>query len=175
MGQSIYASVQTIINCGYRQELIDTYLSLYDLAKQETPGFQQVGSGLVIKLLGQIVSVKKNQDFSGKYIEQVIQKIRVYIHENLEQHIDFEQIAGKYQIGYSYFRKMFKRYTGVSPHQYHLGLKVLRARELILTTEKSIKEISFQLGFSSIYYFSRFFKHKVGVNPTDLRKRTNSA
>jgi AraC-like DNA-binding protein len=167
--QSVYSSDQVLIHCGYREALIDTYIKLYDLVLQETPGFQQVCSGLVIQLLGLIVAFKKHQDFSGKHIEQVIQKIRLHIHENLEREIDFPGVAGAHQIGYSYFRKMFKRYTGVSPHQYHLGLKVLRARELILTTQKSIKEISYQLGFSSIYYFSRFFKDRTGVSPKAIR------
>jgi AraC-like DNA-binding protein len=46
----------------------------------------------------------------------------------------------------------------------------MRARELLLTTDQSIKEISFQLGFDSIYYFSRFFKQKTGMSPSEFRK-----
>ncbi len=169
LGQSVYSKNQLVIQCGYREELIDTYQNLYHLVKQEAPGFQQVCSGLVIKLLGYIVAFKRQQDFSGKYIEQVIQKIRVYMHEHVESTVDLVALAGDHRIGYSYFRKMFKKYTGLSPRQYQLGLKVLRARELLLTTDKSIKQISYELGFSSIYYFSRFFKDKVGVSPSDLR------
>lgn len=172
--QSVFSSRQMLIHCGYREELIDTYLKLYDLVKQETPGFQQVCSGLVIKLLGYIVAFKKQQDFTGKHIEQVIQKIRFLIHENIEEKIDLPKMAGSHQIGYAYFRKMFKKYTGVSPHQYQLELKVLRARELLLTTDRSIKEISYQLGFNSIYYFSRFFKVKTGVSPSELRKNQSA-
>ena len=66
---------------------------------------------------------------------------------------------------------MFKQYTGISPHQYHLELKIMRAKELILTTDKNIKEICFELGFQSPHYFSRFFKQKVGVNPGELKKQ----
>ena len=174
LSQSVYAENPEIIYCGYQEELIDTYLKLYDLVKQETPGFQQVCSGLVVKLLGNIVALKKHQDFTGKHVEQVIQKIRFHMHENIEEEVDLAQLASDNLIGYSYFRKMFKKYTGVSPHQYHLGLKVLRARELLLTTDKSVKEISYQLGFSSIYYFSRLFKEKTGVNPSGLRKTGNN-
>ena len=168
--QSVFSSGQTLIQCGYREELIDTYQNLYHLVEQEAPGFHQVCSGQVIKLLGYLVAFKKQRGFSGKHIEQIIQKIRVHMHENIEESIDLSQLADNYGIGYSYFRKMFKNYTGVSPRQYHLGLKIMRARELILTTDKSIKQVSYQLGFSSIYYFSRFFKEKVGMNPSDLRR-----
>ncbi len=138
--------------------------------QEEAPGFQQITSGLVIKLLGYIVAHKKQQDFSGKHIERVIQKVRFYIHEHIEHEIDLQKLSEEHQIGYSYFRKMFKKYTGVSPRQYHLELKIIRARELILTTEKSIKEIGYDLGFKSIFYFSRFFKNKVGVNPSELKR-----
>ncbi len=174
LGQSVYSSEQMMIHCGYREELIDIYLKLYDLVSEETPGYQQVCSGLVMQLLGLIVAFKKHQNFSGKYIEQVIQKIRIHMHENVEQEIDLASIAGDHQIGYSYFRKMFKRYTGVSPHQYQLELKILRAKELLISTDKSIKEIGYHLGFNSIYYFSRFFKDRTGVSPSDIRKNRGS-
>jgi AraC-like DNA-binding protein len=170
LDQSVFSSGQAVIHCGYREEFIDTYFKIYDLVLEEAPGFQQITSGLVIKLLGNIVAYKKQLDFSGKHIEQIIQKVRFYIHEHIEHEIDLQNMAEDHQIGYSYFRKMFKKYTGVSPHQYHLELKVMRARELILTTEKSIKEIGYELGFKSIYYFSRFFKNKVGVNPSELKR-----
>ena len=78
--------------------------------------------------------------------------------------------AEESNIGYSYFRKMFKKYTGVPPVQYHLDLKILRAKEMLLNTDRSIKEISYDLGFQSIYYFSRIFKSKLGVSPSAIRK-----
>ena len=65
---------------------------------------------------------------------------------------------------------MFKKYTGVPPVQYHLDLKILRAKEMLLYTDKSIKEISFEMGFQSIYYFSRVFKNKLGISPSEIRK-----
>jgi AraC-like DNA-binding protein len=41
---------------------------------------------------------------------------------------------------------------------------------MLLHTEKGIKEISYDLGFQSIYYFSRVFKQKLGASPTEIRK-----
>lgn len=64
---------------------------------------------------------------------------------------------------------MFKKYTGIAPHQYHIDLKIMRAKELILTTDKSLKEISYELKFQSIHYFSRLFKKKLGIPPSELR------
>lgn len=168
--QSQLLKGQPILRCPLNEDLIDTYYKIFNLVQEEKIGFQQVASGMIIKLLGFIISLQKERHFSGKIIEQAIQKARFEMRENIEEKINLEELAREYNIGYSYFRKMFKKYVGVSPHHYHLELKIIRAKEMILTTDKSIKEISFELGFQSIHYFSRIFKSKMGVNPVSLRK-----
>ena len=125
---------------------------------------------MVMKLLGYIISFEKQKGFSGKGISKVIEEARFMMRQNVEQEINLEELAEKYNVGYSYFRQMFKKYTGVSPGQYHLQLRIIRAKELLVSTNKSIKEISHELGFQTIYYFSYMFKKKEGVNPSEFRK-----
>jgi len=126
---------------------------------------------MVVKLLGYIISFEKQKGFSGKRIAKVIEEARFLMRQNTEQELDLEELAQQYNVGYSYFRKMFKKYTGVSPGQYHLQLRIIRAKELLVSTDKSIKEISLDLGFQTIHYFSLIFKKKVGVNPSEFRRR----
>lgn len=172
LNRSIFSSKQSVIYTGIREELLDTYYKIFDLVQKEEPGFQQISSGLIIKLLGHLIAFQKRRNFSGTHIETVIQKTRFYMRDNIETKVDLTQLADKHAVAYSYLRKMFKKYTGISPHQYHLELKMMRARELLLTTEKSIKEIAYDLGFDSIHYFSRLFKKKTGANPTELREKS---
>ena len=155
---------------GYREEILDTYLKVFNYVIEEKPGYQQVSAGMVMKLLGFIVSADRQKNFSGKRMEKIIQNACFSIRENVEAKIDFHSFAEENNIGYSYFRKMFKNYTGVSPLQYHLDLKVLRAKEMLLQTDRTVKEISYALRFQSIYYFSRVFKSKLGVAPTEIRR-----
>ena len=168
--QPWFSSRKAVVDIGNREEFIDTYFKIFEYIIEENPGYQQVAAGMIMKLLGYMVSMEKQKDFSGKRVEQIIQNARFMIRENVESQIDFQEFAEKNHIGYSYFRKMFKKYTGVPPAQYHLDLKILRAKEMLLYTDKIIKEISFDLGFQSIYYFSRIFKKKLGVSPSDIRK-----
>lgn len=169
----IFSSTQPVIQCGIKEEIIDTYLKINDLVEKERPGFQQIASGMVVKLLGYIVSFEKQKGFSGKRIAKVIEEVRFLMRQNTEQEFDLEELARHHHVGYSYFRKMFKKYTGVSPGQYHLQLRIIRAKEMLVSTDKSIKEISLELGFQTIHYFSLIFKKKVGMNPTEFRKRLN--
>lgn len=159
-----------VIMCDIREELIDTYFKIFDLVQKERPGFQYVASGLVIKLLGYLVSFQKQLDFKGKPVESIIKDVCFMLRQHVEKEIDFKQVAEEHHVGYSYFRKMFKKYTGISPGQYLLQLKIMRAKELLTNSNMSIKEISYDLGFHSIYYFSRLFKEKTGMKPSDVRK-----
>ncbi|WP_346854301.1 AraC family transcriptional regulator [uncultured Draconibacterium sp.] len=168
-----FSPAQPVIHCGIKEEIIDTYLKIFDLVEKERPGFQQIASGMVVKLLGYILSIEKRKGFSGKQIAKVIEEVRFLMRKNVEKEIDLEELAQQYNVGYSYFRKMFKKYTGVSPGQYHLQLRIIRAKELLVSTDKSVKEISLELGFQTIHYFSLIFKKKVGVNPSEFRRRLN--
>lgn len=162
-----------VSNVGEREEFVDTYQKIFDFVIQEKPGYQQVAAGMIMKLLGYMVSTKKQGAFSGKRIEKIIQEVCFYIRENIEKDIDFKSIAENHNLGYSYFRKMFKKYTGVPPVKYHLDLKIIRAKDILLSSDKIIKEISYELGFQSVYYFSRAFKNKIGVSPTEIRRSHN--
>ncbi|WP_221030201.1 AraC family transcriptional regulator [Actomonas aquatica] len=81
------------------------------------------------------------------------------------------ELARRLGVGYSYFRREFRRRTGVSPQQYQLRARLQRAQRLLGATERSIKEIGDRLGFSSPYHFSAAFKAQYGVSPREWRKR----
>ncbi len=168
------ASKQPVLQLGIKEEIIDAHLKIMDLVEKEHPGFQQIAAGMVVKMLGYVVSFEKQKGFSGKAIARTIEEARFFMRQNINREIDLEELARAHNVGYSYFRKMFKKYTGVSPGQYHLQLRIMRAKEMLVTTNESIKEISLALGFQTIHYFSLVFKKKVGVNPSEFRKQVNT-
>jgi AraC-like DNA-binding protein len=161
---------EPLISYGFREDLIEIYNRIFAQIQEEKPGYQQIASGLVVQLLGLLVAHDRQGDFSGKPIENIIQKARLYMRDWADEDIDLQKLAEDYHISYATFRKMFKKYTGMSPRQYHLELKLRRAKELLLTTDHSIKEISQTLNFESIHYFSRYFKKKMGYPPSGVRK-----
>lgn len=78
--------------------------------------------------------------------------------------------------GYSkyHFCRLFKKETGRSPWQVVMEHKLERARELLLGTRLSIKEISAELGFQNADYFARCFVRHTGITPRDYRGRRRS-
>ena len=66
---------------------------------------------------------------------------------------------------------LFSKLSKKSPLQYIQERKMLEARRLLKYTDKSIKEIAFEIGFEEIQTFSRFFKNYEGVSPSDFREK----
>lgn len=74
--------------------------------------------------------------------------------------------------GYSkfHFSRLFKKTTGLSPWTYALGLKIDRAKEMLMNSDVSVKEVSLTVGIKDPNYFSRLFAKHAGMPPGVYRK-----
>ena len=103
------------------------------------------------------------------YVDMV-NRARLRIRESLESSLTIQQVAEELGVSYSNFRKLFKEHTGLSPATYQQELRLQRAKELLSTTDMSIKEIAYRLDFESPDYFSAKFKLKTGRKPSEFRQ-----
>lgn len=71
----------------------------------------------------------------------------------------------------SNFRKVWKKVIGLSPKDYITKHFLYKAEQLLLTTDKSITEISMETGFQDVSGFNRQFHSKAGMTPSEFRKR----
>jgi AraC family transcriptional regulator len=110
-------------------------------------------------------------DYSGGLSKPTLKRIVQYIHAHLEQDLSLTELATQAQMSCHHFARLFKRATGVSPHQYVIRCRVEQARQLILREELTIAEIAHQLGFANQSHLSRHFKRLVGVSPKQLLKQ----
>ena len=169
--QSAVLSKRDVVHCDSLQAVAPIFQQIFQLVKTELPGFQQIASGCILQLLGRLVANHKNEDFKSQPIVEAIQKARIFIRNHVEEKIDLHQLANNYFISYASFRKLFKQYTGMPPRQYHLELKIMRAKELLLSTNLAVTEIAEQLHFESVHYFSRYFKSKTGISPSQFKQQ----
>ena len=70
-----------------------------------------------------------------------------------------------------HFRKQFTQLYGMPPHRYILELRIRRAKQLLSDGILPVSAIAEQCGFSSVYHFSRAFKTRVGIAPTEYTRR----
>ena len=102
--------------------------------------------------------------------EKIIGDICRDIGERWQEAIDFEHLADQHNVSYAWLRKAFKELTDTSLNQYQLQLKLRKAEELIRATNLTLSEIAVRCGFESVHYFSRIFKQKRLVNPSEVRR-----
>lgn len=89
--------------------------------------------------------------------------------ENIEKRLTVSQIADLCGLSVPNLKKIFKKYTGKGVSQYFSDIKTNRAKSL-LKEGKSVKEVSFFLGFEDQNYFNVFFKRNVGISPGLYKK-----
>ena len=160
-----------IYHIGYSGAIVSLYKQAYDAALEEAAYTQQLLAGIVNHLVGMMYSLERNIELMSRSQTHVdmINKARLRIRESLESSLTIQQIAEDLGVSYSNFRKLFKEHTGFSPAVYQQDLRLQRAKELLSTTDMSIKEIAYQLNFESPDYFSAKFKSKTGRRPSELR------
>ena len=84
--------------------------------------------------------------------------------------LDVGQIARRSKIGESSFRRYFPRFMGCGPSEYHKTLRIKTACEAMIYGSDSSKQIAKRLGFCDEYYFSKYFKEKTGLAPSQFKK-----
>ena len=142
-------------------------------SSQEKTGYQEMISSIVLHILGTVYYKRRNNSFTNTYVVDKINEARILMKEQVENPLTPEEIASRLGLGYSWFRRMFKEYTGVSPAQYQLQQKLLKAKELLTSSSMNISEIAYSLKFENAGQFSTFFKKKEGVTPSEFRERAH--
>ena len=94
-----------------------------------------------------------------------------YIEENLDGDLSLEAMAAEVEVSPLYLARAFKTAIGQSPHQYVLGRRLERAKELLRNTDTPIVDVALASGFSSQSHLSNWFVRLVGVSPAAYRKQ----
>lgn len=100
----------------------------------------------------------------------IIEKAEQFIIDNCNKDIILDDIAKAVNLSPVYFHRKFVKEKGISPHEYLSQKRVERAEFLLLSGDKSLTEIAFDCGFSSLSYFICFFKSRKGITPKKFRE-----
>lgn len=101
------------------------------------------------------------------------QELKAYFQNNL--HIEtglpaISYFAEKVNLSQHYFSDLIKKETGRSPKDHINDFVIEKAKNLLLSTERSVSEIAYDLGFNYPHYFTRLFKNKTGHSPMEYRQ-----
>ena len=101
----------------------------------------------------------------------VVREIKLYAQENFRNPIRLSDQAERYGFNEKYIGRLFKSTTDVSFTQYVNRLRLNYAKNLLLSSEKSIIDVALDSGFENVTYFNRVFKSSFGITPTEFRRQ----
>lgn len=99
----------------------------------------------------------------------LVKKVFGYIQEHIAENFSLDDAASFAGVSSFYLSKLFKEETGETFINYVTDRRLEKARLMLCNTGLSIKEISAEIGYNDQNYFSRIFKNKFGISPTDFR------
>lgn len=138
--------------------------------------------------LPQVLSYNDMTELKGWYVEKIresalsvsnvqeeqslsfVNQAKRYIDENYNRELTLDDVSRVVNISSYYFSKVFKDETGENFIDYLTRLRIDQAKKLLLNTDKSMKEIAKEVGYSDPNYFSRNFKKYTGKTPTEFAK-----
>ena len=138
-----------------------------ELSAAPSPSRTMRMKGLLCELIAMIAETKEKKTAlpsvrSGEILN--------YISANYTEEIRVEQIARDYHLDRSYLERTFKRDTGLSIREVITDFRIKKAQSLLRETSVSVADVAKYSGFGDRLYFSKFFKKKFGMSPSEYRK-----
>jgi len=102
--------------------------------------------------------------------QQLVSDVIKYIYENYTKELTINDVTEKFNITDTKLNKILMSYSGKRFIEFLNALKIDKACEMLLTTDKSVIDISFELGFNTVKTFNNNFSKLKNMSPTDFRK-----
>ena len=113
--------------------------------------------------------INSTHQLSSRVQQELDQAIQ-YFTEHYNEDINIEAYAATLHKSAGWFIRSFRLYTGVTPMQYIISVRIAHAQSLLQSSEYNITEIAAMVGYENPLYFSRLFKRQTGIAPSDYKK-----
>lgn len=133
-------------------------------------GYQARINHQVDELLIQITRHMTRQNHPGRDFPKTFMRLEEVLRENLSHQWTVEEMAALVGMGTTLFTERVKSYSGFSPINYLINIRISEAIKLLKRPEISVTDIALDTGFYSSQHFSTTFKKLTGFRPSEFRK-----
>lgn len=117
-----------------------------------------------------LISLLKGSKETALHGEKLFSRVTSYFKEHIREKLTLLEIANALSISVSKLKSICATQLNTSPIEYFIELKMCEAKRLFEESNLNVSQIADYLGFSSIHYFSKLFKRKCGVSPSQYAK-----
>jgi AraC-like DNA-binding protein len=158
-----------VIHTDKRTPILEHFDHLWTCAKNDPMAQNPIMAAITMTILAQVTSQKVTNSFSDKQTAPAIEKAKQLLDDNYQNDVDYSSLAEDIGMSYRNFRRLFKETVGLAPQQYHLQQRINNAKTMLEYENKPISEIAGEVGFDNSLYFSRIFRAKTGISPSQWR------
>lgn len=169
-GLGIMDKNHDVLYPGVNYALLDMFINLQNQIKNLPVEQLTLALSEALRIIFIIYQMHQQAQSSDESITLVKEACSM-LQKDFEIKLPFSQVCHQLGVGYESFRKIFKKIVGFSPIEYRVQSRINVAKSLLLESDKSIKQIAYELGFPDSYSFSAQFRRYVGVSPTLFRKK----
>jgi len=166
--RGVISPQKPMLATGMEDAILRPFLRLLDRVRSEPAGLQQLAAADVMEILAAALTADRRRRAGGP-LDAQIRAARLFLRQHTTENVDLARLAASFHLSYNRFRHLFRRQTGLAPRQYHLQLRINRAKELLRTTSLTVKQVATALGFRDPYHFSKIFKKHTNVSPRQWR------
>jgi AraC-like DNA-binding protein len=169
--KGILSREHTYLEIGLHTQIFSTFNRIFQEILIQQPLYQIKACSEILSLITEIVTHERRRKQPNHY-QKTVEKAKYLIESNLYKNNDMNISAISELIGVSVSRlnEIFKVYTSMTPYQYCIQLKINEAKMLLENENLSVKEVAHNLGFEDQGHFSKLFKNKTGIAPSDWKK-----
>lgn len=130
-----------------------------------------LANALMINLLRDYSGTQPSiKTYEGGLSDRQILQVTDYINDHLTQSIKLEDLATYLEISRFHFSRLFKKSTGISPHQYVMQQRVELAKQLLKKSDIPLADVALKSGFNSQSHLGKYFRKMTGMTPKAYRQ-----
>lgn len=127
---------------------------------------------LVVREQSESTPITGSYAFESANKKYVVEQILNYFEDHYNEKISLDQIAENMYLSPFYISKIFKSETGDTPIRHLINIRLEKAKELLAGgSPDSVQEVAAMVGYDDAYHFSKLFKKRFGITPSQARKR----
>ena len=166
----LISSEAPFFEIGHHSGILTHFQLVLDEVRDEALGFRRVAATSVLQILALATSLPLRQVEENQPLRSVVRRATFLLRERVDEVLSVEKLADELSVGYTFFRRKFKQFTGFSPKQYHSSLRFERVKRLLKETNLTIGEIAVMLNFDSTFHLSEWFKKRSGSSPLKWKR-----
>ena len=169
-----FSSEHVFFETGLHDSIVSFFNQIFDEVRSQRPLYQLKTCAQILSIIAEVLSRERRNE-QPNYYEKTVAKAKYLMESNIYSAINLPGISEQLGISTSRLNEIFKTYTSMTPYQYYIQLKIHTAESLLEQEDISVKDAAFRMGFEDQYYFSRLFKNKTGISPSDWKKLVSGA